>query len=379
MRRALLAAVVLGAALAAPVQASQDSTSQAGPRIDAAAWYLVGDDGTVLAQREARRKRAIASITKVVTALVTLERTRPSDTVRVSPSAVGVGGSTIFLRAGEQLSVATLVRGMLIPSANDAATALALHVGQGSIPRFVSLMNAKARALGLQDTTLRNPHGLDQAGHVSSARDATVLVRHALGVPFLRDALSRTTFTRADGRKFETTNDLLAGYGPLVAGKTGHTEDAGWSQAAAADGRGTTVFGTVLGGSTRESRNAALRSLLAYGISSYRRIAAIDAARVYAEAETGYGRPAVELVAPRSSARSVLATKSLVEKVIAPRSVELPVRSGQRLGKVEIWDGDRLVASSRLVAAADADEPGVLGKAGWFVGTTAANLWELVS
>ncbi len=380
MRRALLAVVVLAAALAAPVQASPEAAGPAaGPRIDAAAWYLVGDDGTVLAQQNAYARRAIASITKVMTVLVALEHTRPSDLVLVSPSVTGLGGSTIFLRGGEQLPVSTLVRGALIPSANDAATALALHVGRGSIPRFVSLMNAKARELGLRDTTFANPHGLDQAGHLSSARDATVLVRHALGVPLIRDALSRTTFERADGREFESTNDLLLGYGPLVAGKTGHTEAAGWSEAAAASGRGATVYGTVLGGRTRESRNAALEALLGYGISSYRRVAAIEAGRVYAEAETGYGRPSAQLVAPRPLTRTVLATKPLVERVIVPASVELPVRRGQHLGRVEIWDGDRLVASSRLVAAEAVSEPGFFGKVGWLAGRTLANLWELVS
>jgi D-alanyl-D-alanine carboxypeptidase (penicillin-binding protein 5/6) len=238
-------------------------------------------------------------------------------------------------------------------------------------------MNAKARAIGLRETTFRNPHGLDQAGHVSSARDATLLVQHALGRPFVRDALSRTSFSLS-GRTFETTDDLLE-WPVLVAGKTGHTEDAGWSQAAAAVGRGTTVYGTVLGGATRERRNAALQELLRYGIASYRRIAAVDATRVYARAETGYGRPEVRLVAPRTLTRTVLGTKSLLERVVAPRSVELPVREGQRLGKVEVWDGDVLLASSRLVAADAVTEPGFFGKVGWFAERTAANLWGIFS
>ena len=195
----------------------------------------------------------------------------------MSPLAAGVGGSTIFLRGGEELTVASLVRGALIPSANDAATALALHVGDGSISRFVSLMNAKAQELGLRDTTFANPHGLDQAGHVSSARDATLLVQHALGMPFLRDALSRTTFSLADESRVRDDRRPPRRAGrALVGGKTGHTEDAGWSQAAAAAGAGATVYGTVLGGDTREARNAALQQLLRYGIASYRRIAAID-------------------------------------------------------------------------------------------------------
>ena len=90
------------------------------------------------------------------------------------------------------------------------------------------------------------------------------------------DALSRTTFTLGSGREFVSTNDLLSAWPPLVAGKTGHTAGAGWSEAAAARGNGATVYGSVLGGSTRESRNAALKSLLRHGIASYRRVAAVD-------------------------------------------------------------------------------------------------------
>jgi D-alanyl-D-alanine carboxypeptidase (penicillin-binding protein 5/6) len=373
-RWALLAVVALLAALATPVQASSEP-----PRIDASAWYLVGEDGVVLAQRNSRGPRAIASITKLMTSLVALERARPSDVVRVNPAAASVGGSTIFLQGGEELTVAELVRATLIPSANDAASALALHVGDGSTARFVSLMNAKARQLGLVDTTFANPHGLDEPGHVSSARDATVLVRHALGVPFIRDALQRTTFSHRAGREFPTTDDLLVSWPPLLGGKTGHTEAAGWSEAAAARGRGATVFGTVLGSESRSERNDALRALLRYGLDSYRRIAAIDAGRVYAEVRTGYGKPPVELVAPRTVKRTVLGTTSLVERVIAPTAVPLPVLEGQALGRVEIWDGDRLIASSKLVAAASVSEPGSISKAAWLVERTAENLWELVT
>ena len=375
-RRALLTVVLVLAALAAPVHASSDDSDL---RVDAAAWYLVGEDGMVLAQSSSRRSRAIASITKLMTAIVALEQARPSDVVRVHPEAAGVGGSTIFLRAGEELTVADLVRGTLIPSANDAATALALHVGDGSSARFVSLMNAKAAELGLTDTTFANPHGLDAPGHLSSARDATLLVRHALGIPLLGDALSRTSFTLPGGRDFPATDDLNASWPPLLGAKTGHTAAAGWSEAGAARARGATVYGAVLGGDSRAARNEALLSLLRYGLASYRRIAGVDSTRVYATAETGYGRPAVDLVASRTLPRTVHESKALMERVVAPASVGLPVRKGQRLGRVEIWDGDRLVASSNLVAAADVSEPGFLRKTAWFAERTAANLWDIVS
>ena len=378
MRRLLLAVVAL-IALAAPVSATSADAQAPAPQLAAAAWYLVGEDGSVLAEDDARRERAVASITKLMTVLVALDHADLDDVVRVSPRAASIGESTVFLRAGDELTVGELARATLIPSANDAAEALALHVGRGSADRFVELMNEKARELGLSDTNFENPHGLDQSGHVSSARDATMLVRHALGVPFVRDALSRTSISLPGGRTFPTTDDLLVGWAPLVGGKTGHTRDAGWSQAAAASRGGATVYGTVLGSGSREARNDALRELLGYGLDQYRRVQVVDHGRIYATAEVGYGEPAVELVAEESIVRPLRTGKPLLERVVAPTALSLPVAQGAVLGRVEVYDGDVLVASSNLVAARAASEAGFLDKAQWYVSETMSNAWELVT
>jgi D-alanyl-D-alanine carboxypeptidase (penicillin-binding protein 5/6) len=380
MRRALLAAVATLVVLAAPVQASSDSASHPkAPVVDASAWYLVGEDGAVLAARRAREQRAIASITKLMTAVVALEHAQPSDVVVVPGEAVGIGGSTGNLRAGETLSVVDLVRAALIPSGNDAAQALALYVGRGSTSSFVRLMNRKARELGMSDTTFRNAHGLDAAGHVSSARDTTTLVRYALGIPVVRDTLGRSTYSLGPGRELETTSDLNGTWAPFLGGKTGHTDDAGWSEAAAARGGGVTVYGTVLGSDSRSERNDALRSLLRFGLRSYVRVAVVDRTRTYATAETGYGAPELGLVAPRTLVRTVERGTPLVERVVAPEAVGLPVRKGAKLGRVEVYAGDRLLASSNLVAAEDVSEAGFLDKTWWYVKTTASNFVELFS
>ena len=373
VRRLLLVAVVL-LAVVAPVRAAN-----APPEVAAASWYLVGQDGTLLGARNARQERPMASITKLMTALVVLEHARLSDVVRVGETAADVGESSIYLRPGDELTVSELLRGMLVPSANDAAEALALYVGHGSMDRFVDLMNEKAAELGLADTQFENPHGLDEPGHVSSARDTTTLVRYALGIPFIRDALSRETFALPGRPTFETTDDLLGSWPPLVGGKTGHTGGAGWSEAAGASRKGVTVYGSVLGSPSRESRNAGLRALLAYGLDRYRFVPVLSAGRVYALAETGYGRDAVTLVASSTVIRPVLAEARLTERVVAPRSVALPVAKGTRLGQVEVFDGNRLLASAPLVAADDVSEPGIVGKALWFATETAENLWGVVT
>ena len=376
--RALTAVVAL-LALVAPVGVPSADAQTAEPQIAAASWFLIGEDGAVLARGDAGRPRAVASITKLMTALVALQESRLTDVVRVSPAAANLGESTAFLRAGEELTVADLIRATLVPSANDAAQALALHVGAGSADRFVDLMNEKAQELGLSDTQFENPHGLDESGHVSSARDATTLVRHALGVPFIRDALSRSTVSLPGGRTLTTTDDLLVSWAPLVGGKTGHTRDAGWSQAAAAERAGVTVYGTVLGSDSRGARNDALRRLLEYGLDQYRRVQVIDASRAYLDAETGYGQPDVELVAPRSIVRTLRDGKGLVERVVAPTRLALPVAKGQVVGRVEVYDGNRLVASSDLVAAEAVEDAGFLAKVRWYATSTIGNLWEIVS
>jgi D-alanyl-D-alanine carboxypeptidase (penicillin-binding protein 5/6) len=378
MRRAVIAVVAL-LALVAPVGATGSGAQSEQPRIDAAAWYLVGEDGSVLAGSGARRPRAVASITKLMTAVIALEQAQLTDVVTVGPGAARLGESTVFLRAGEQLMVGELIRATLVPSANDAAQALALHVGRGSADRFVGLMNAKARELGLADTHFENAHGLDESGHVSTARDATALVRYALGVPFIRDALSRSSVTLPDGETFTTTDDLLVSWAPLVGGKTGHTRDAGWSQAAAAERGGVTVYGTVLGSDTRGTRNEALRRLLVFGLGQYARVQAIERGRAYATAETGYGRPEVDLVASRPRVLALRKGKALVERIVAPTALALPVAKDQRVGRVEVYDGDRLVASSNLVTEQAVADAGFLAKARWYTTQTLRNAWEIVT
>jgi serine-type D-Ala-D-Ala carboxypeptidase (penicillin-binding protein 5/6) len=142
---------------------------------------------------------------------------------------------------------------------------------------------------------------------------------------------------------------------------------------------GVTVYATVLGGPTRSQRNADLARLLAWGVSRYRLVRAVQPGRVYATAETGYDRAAVQLVAPRERLRIVRVDRPLVERVVAPESVDLPVRRGQRLGEVRVYAGGRLLARSPLVAARSIEEPGFWDKAGWYAGRTLDELGGLFS
>ena len=224
-RRLLVAAAAL--ALAAPGLGAP-------PQVTGRSYVVEnGVTGEILLARNARERVPIASITKLMTVLLTLEHARPGDTVLVSPVAAEVGESSANLRPGERLTVRELLEAALIQSANDAADALAIYIGHGSESRFVAMMNARARKLGLRDTHFARPDGLDAPGHVSSARDVTLLARLLMHRPLVREIVRQRGATISGGRSLHTWNDLLYSYPGIFGVKTGHTSAAGWSQVAA--------------------------------------------------------------------------------------------------------------------------------------------------
>jgi D-alanyl-D-alanine carboxypeptidase (penicillin-binding protein 5/6) len=307
---------------------------------------------------------------------VTLDHHGLSDVVTVDERAADVGQESIVLRAGEQLTVRDLIRGALIQSANDAAVALALATAP-DLPAFADLMNAKATELGLAHTHFVRPDGLDAPGAVSTAADVTKLARIAMRLPFVRATVDETTTTIAGGRVLHTWNDLLGSVPGVFGVKTGHTNDAGWSQVAA-DRRGPiVVYATILGSPTREQRNADLQRLLAWALSRFVVVDAVRTGRVYGEVELPYGRGRLPLVAD-SRLRAIVPTgRPLTQRVIAARSADLPVARGQQLGRVEIWLGERLLGRRRLVASRSVAAPGVAGRVGWYATRTVKDIGGL--
>jgi D-alanyl-D-alanine carboxypeptidase (penicillin-binding protein 5/6) len=362
-----LAALCAGLALASPAFAAPSG-------IDARAYLVVdGATGEVLAGKAAGRSVPIASITKLMTVLVTLERARLDEVATVESDATTTGGSVIGLRPGEQITVRDLVTAALVHSANDAAHALADHVG-GNETRFVELMNARAKELGLRHTRFVRPDGLDAPGHYSSARDVTMLARVAMQTPFLRATVRRQEASIGGGRSLYVWNDLLRTFPGLIGVKTGHTSDAGWCQVAAAQGRGVTIYATLLGGPSREERNGDLARLLRFGLSRYRIAPVISPKRVYATVGTPWGREDVDLVAKQPARRAARLGKVLVERVVAPKIAALPVLKGERLGEVRVYRGAKLVARSPLVARKAVSRPGWSAKMTWYGGRMAGNI-----
>jgi serine-type D-Ala-D-Ala carboxypeptidase (penicillin-binding protein 5/6) len=367
MRR-LLVVACLGAAVLALL--APRVANAAPPAVHASAYYVQeARTGEVLAASHAHEHLPIASITKLMTVLLALEHHKLTDSVTIDSRASVVGESTIDLRPGEQLTVGDLVKAALIQSANDAAVALALSVSP-DLTTFARLMNAKAAALGLRDSHFVRPDGLDVPDQYSSAADVTRLARVAMRTPFVRDTVDDKTASIAGGRTLTTWDDLLSLLPQTIGVKTGHTSQAGWGQVAAARGRGVTVYATLLGGPTRSERNADLESLLVWGLTQFRVVHLIQRDRAYAAAALPYGRAPVSLVAAKPVTAVARLGRPLVEKVVAETAAPLPVRQGAVLGRVEVWDGRRLVARSDLVASRTVNRPGVVGRLGWYAGRT---------
>lgn len=358
------------AVLVAVLACSTSAASAATPDVDARA-YLVQDAGTgeVLLARNAHTRLPIASLTKLMTVLVALDRAKPSAMVTVDGDAAGVTGSTVGLRAGERLRLRDLLAAALIQSANDAAFALATEVGDGSFRRFVTMMNAKAAELGLEGTHYVRPDGLDVAGHVSTARDTFTLARLAMQEPLVRELVRKKTAEIPPDRKLRNWNDLLWTFPGLIGVKTGHTDRAGWAEVAAARRGPATVYAVILGSPSRERRNADLARLLEWGFDQWARFPLVQEGEQYATAAVPFAEDErVELVAAAGASKLVRLGDGtqFIQRVVAPEMVELPVSKGEKLGKIVVTNGEAEVARVDLVATRDIPEPSLQERVGWY-------------
>jgi serine-type D-Ala-D-Ala carboxypeptidase (penicillin-binding protein 5/6) len=362
----VLSCAAAGSALAAPSVPGQP---------DARAWFVENTGtGDVLASHDSDEQMPIASITKLMTVLVVLDHEKLSDVVKVDPRVTTVGQESIYLQAGELMTVRDLIKGALIQSANDAADALALSVAP-SFPAFAVLMNAKARQLGLTHSHFVRPDGLDAPGEHSTARDVMSLALDAMKIPFIRQTVATRTATISGGRTLHTWNDVMSILPGVFGVKTGHTNDAGWCEVAAIHGQGgVTVYAVILGSPSEAQRDTDLEALLEHALDDYRVVDAISDARVYAHVGLPYGKLPLALVARSSLLTVARVGVPLQERVVAPATISLPVTAGQVIGNVQVWAGTKLVGQRPLVAARSVAQPGVAGRVGFYAKRTAHNL-----
>jgi serine-type D-Ala-D-Ala carboxypeptidase (penicillin-binding protein 5/6) len=364
--RVLVALAAL--ALVAPAAAAT-------PAVDARAYLVMnGATGEVLLARGAHERLPIASITKLMTALLAVAHTKPNEVVAVDADAVGVTGSSIRLRAGERIRVRELMAAALIQSANDSAVALGEFVGARVGAPFPTLMNNTAESIGLEDTHFVRADGLDVPGQYSSAWDVTKLGIVAMREPLIRRLVRQETASISGGRTLHTWNDLLGEFPGVFGVKTGHTSAAGWSQVAVARGNGVTIYATILGSPSRSVRNADLEELLGWGMSRYAVVQLAPPGRVYGYVPVTYGEEAVPVVAARPLRRAVRIGRPLEQRVVLASQADLPVRRGDVFGELRFYDRGKLVARTALAAAEDRDEPTAVERVKWYAGRTASRI-----
>lgn len=218
---------------------------------------------SVLYERAADTRSLIASTTKIMTALVVAEHCDLSETVQIPTEAVGVEGSSLYLKAGEVLTVQELLYGLMLQSGNDAAVALAIHCSQ-SVEGFAARMNEKARELKLTGTHFDNPNGLDDENNYSTARDLALLTFHALENPIFSEVVCTKTVTISGGRQLTNHNKLLWRYDGCIGVKTGYTMAAGRILVSAAERGGRRLIVVTIGAPDDWNDHA---KLLDYGFS----------------------------------------------------------------------------------------------------------------
>jgi D-alanyl-D-alanine carboxypeptidase (penicillin-binding protein 5/6) len=323
--------------------------------------------GTVACGRAVDKRLAIGSTTKLMTALLTLEEAKLSDTFTASDYRPAPIESQIGLQRGERMKVSDLMRGLLLESGNDAATTLAEGVS-GSRKAFVREMNRRARELGLKNTHYANPIGLDADGNYSSARDLVTLATVLRTNKFFKkivDSPSGTLKTGVHPRTFKNRNRLIGRFSYVNGVKTGHTRGAGYVLVGSASRNGIQLVSAVIGTPSEAARDNDTMALLDWAIPRFQRIRAVIEGRPMATAQIKF-RPAAELkLVPARTVRRIVPRghrEAVKLTVHAPAVVEGPIRSGQQLGRVEVQQGGKLVATVPLIAEGSVPAAGIAQK-----------------
>jgi serine-type D-Ala-D-Ala carboxypeptidase (penicillin-binding protein 5/6) len=356
-------AAVAAAALAGPASAAAQDSAEP-PDLSAAAAIVVdGRDGDVMYAENPDSRRAIASTTKLMTALLTLERARPGDVFTAPPYNALPVESRINLRAGERMRVGDLLEGLLLESANDAAVTLAEGIS-GSRKAFVAEMNERADELGLADTSYANPIGFDDPANYSTARDLADLSLRLMRRPRFRRIVDMPVAGLESGTKprvIDNRNVLVARY-PWVTGiKTGHTIQAGDVLIGSARRRdGAKVISVVLGEPSEAARDADTLALLRWGLDRFRRVRALDPRRPLARVDVDYRDERATLVARRRVRVLLRAGERLARRVQAPEELEGPLPAGARVGSVTVLVDGRPVRRTALVTADEVPGAGTL-------------------
>ena len=360
---ALVCALALAMGAALPAKAEESRFGQPEWTVNCKAALLMDQDsGTVLYAMNPDIQLPEASITKVMTLLLTMEaleagRASLEDIVPVSEHSYSMGGSQIWLEPGEQFTLDEMLRAICVSSANDAAVAVAEYIG-GSEEAFVEAMNARAAELGMENTHYCNACGLDAPGHVSSARDIAILSREILrNHPLVKEYSGIWMDSLRNGQtQLVNTNKLLKSYQGVTGLKTGTTGGAGVCITASAEREGLRLIAVVLGASSSQERFQAARSLLDYGFANFEtaqtplpqnapETIAVTGGQA-AEAGLSYERP--EGILLRKGEEN-----SLEAALELPEALKAPVAAGEPVGLVRLRVEGQEIGSYPVCAGED--------------------------
>ena len=330
-------AVLLAAGICAPTAEAVSAESIAAP----SAVLMDAGSGKVLFEKNAHEKRPCASITKVMTLLLVMEALdsgaiKLEDEVAASAHAASMGGSDIWLKEGEVMSVDDLLKATVIMSANDAAVVLAEYIA-GSEEDFVAQMNRKADALGREDTTFKNCNGLDEDGHLTSAYDVALMSRALIAHERIFDYTQIwMDSVRGGETQLVNTNKLLKTYNGITGLKTGTTGKAGSCISATAERNGLSLIAVVLGCSSTKDRFDSAAQLLDMGFAGWERVT-VSLPELPLVLVVNGMQGDVETKSSEKGELSVLIPKGKQEEITTelslPESVRAPVDEGQKLGE----------------------------------------------
>ncbi len=338
----------LGAVFAAALLLTQMPTVSAVGTSASSAILMDGASGRILYEQNSHERRLIASITKLMTALVALESEHGLDeVVTIAPAWAGAEGSSIYLQPGEQVTLETLLYGMLLRSGNDAALAVAGYCG-GNVETFVARMNEKASQLGMTDSHFANPNGLNAEDHYSTAYDMALLARACLDNEQLADMVSTKSITLGT-RLFTNHNKLLWQYESCIGLKTGFTEKAGRTLVSAAKRDGLTLICVTLNDPNDWADHT---SLFNYGFEHYKAEPLAEKGEALCRLPVSGGLIPFCPAVAEDSATLCLAPGETVRRELKLGAPALfaPVSAGSRLGEAVYYLNDEEVLRLPLVA-----------------------------
>ncbi len=345
----IVAAFILLPCLAFPVHAAAPGGSSE------CTILIHADSGEVLYERNADQRMLVASTTKIMTAIVAIENCELDEVVKIDSRSAGVEGSSMYIKAGEKYTVEQLLYGLMLVSGNDAAIALALHVSDG-IEDFAGLMNEKAAELGMTDSSFMNPHGLDEDGHYSTARDMATLAAYCMKNESFYSIVSSKSKTVGE-QTLHNHNKLLASYDGCIGLKTGYTKAAGRSLVSCVERNGARYICVTLNAPDDWRDHAALYD---WAFANIRCEKVISREQIYSVPVVSGSEIAV-VVAPNTDVAIILDKDTVIEyHVELPRFVFSPVKEGQIAGRIFAFaDGAELCSEDLYYQKSIDVEPGL--------------------